>query len=105
MPSGKTAVRGGDQLVVGCFLDEAARHLSRNNWSWIGRARCVFFRKSFVVPSIWVSTMGLQSARASLSPRLAKEFATPSLSSQLNRSGSDEMGMQSKILTGASHRP
>ena len=30
---------------------------------------------------------GLPSARASLSPRLAKEFATPSLSSQLNRSG------------------
>ncbi len=28
---------------------------------------------------------GLQSARASLSPRLAKESATPSLSSQLNR--------------------
>ncbi len=31
---------------------------------------------------------GLQSARASLSPRLAKESATPSFSSQLNRSGS-----------------
>ena len=30
---------------------------------------------------------GLPSARASLSPRLAKESATPSLSSQLNRSG------------------
>ena len=31
---------------------------------------------------------GLESARASLSPRLAKASATPSLSSQLNRSGS-----------------
>jgi hypothetical protein len=31
--------------------------------------------------------MGLPSARASLSPCLAKESATPSLSSQLNRSG------------------
>ncbi len=30
---------------------------------------------------------GLQSARASLSPRLAKESATPSLYSPLNRSG------------------
>ena len=35
---------------------------------------------------------GLQSARASLSPCLAKESATPSLSSQLNRSGSDKFG-------------
>ena len=32
---------------------------------------------------------GLPSARASLSPRLAKESATPPLSSQLNRSGGD----------------
>ena len=53
---------------------------------WIGRAGCAFFRKSFVIRSIRVSTMGLPSARASLSRRLTKEFATPSLSSQLNRS-------------------
>ncbi len=58
MPSGKTAVRGGEQLVVGCFLDEAARYLSWNNWSWIGRAGCVSFRKSFVVRSIRILTTG-----------------------------------------------
>lgn len=52
MLSGKTAVRGGEQLVVGCFLDEAARYLSWKNWSWIGRAGCVSFRKSFLVRSI-----------------------------------------------------
>ena len=59
-------------------------------FSWIGRAGCVFFRKSFVVRSIRASTIGLPSARASLSPRLAKESATPSLSSQLNRPGQPE---------------
>jgi len=56
-------------------------------FNWIGCAGCVFFRKSFVVHPIRVSTIGLPSARASLSPCLAKETATPSLSSQLNRSG------------------
>ena len=38
----------------------------------------------------WSLVTGLPSARASLSPRLAKESATPSLSSQLNRSGRPE---------------
>ena len=64
-----------------------SRGVKPERFNWIGHAGCVFFRKSFVVRSIWISTIGLQSARASLSPRLAKESATPSLSSQLNRSG------------------
>jgi hypothetical protein len=44
---------------------------------------------------------GLPSARASLSPRLAKESATPSLSSQLNRSGLDAGKMAVMIRSGA----
>jgi hypothetical protein len=72
-----------------CWRDAAA--LSRNDWSWIGGAGCVFFRKSFVVRSIRVSTMGLKH-ESQLGPRLAmprpaKESATPSLFSQLHRSG------------------
>ena len=41
--------------------DRSARPLSRNDLSWIGRAGCIFFRKSFVVRSL----------RASMGPRLA----------------------------------
>ena len=52
----------------------------------IGRVGCVFFRKSFVVCSVRVSTRGFPSVRAPLSPLLAKESAGRSLSSQLNRS-------------------
>jgi hypothetical protein len=37
-------------------------------FSRIGRAGCVFYRKSFVVHSIRVSTIGLPSARDLLSP-------------------------------------
>jgi hypothetical protein len=39
----------------------------------IGRGGCAFFRKSFVLRSIRISTMGHQSARSSLLPRLAKD--------------------------------
>ncbi len=51
-----------------CGRDAAA--LNRNDWSWIGGAGCVFFRKSFVVRSIRVSTMGLKH-EPQLGPRLA----------------------------------
>ena len=44
MPSGKTAVRGGEQLVVGCFLDEAARHLSRNKLEQLELDRSYWLR-------------------------------------------------------------
>ena len=93
---GFSTVTPGKDPVASTFKERGAAKgsgndfrigLSRNDWSWIGRGGCVFFLESFVVHSIRVSTMGLQSARASLSPRLAEESATPSLSSQLNRSG------------------
>ena len=63
---------------------------------WIGRAGCVFFLKSFVVHSLRASSTNLSVARASLSPRLKKQSATPSLSSHLNRSGSEHpLGVRS----------
>lgn len=62
-------------------------------FNWIGRAGCIFFLKSFVVrsfraslgPQRWASSTSLSLARASLSPRFAKESPAPSLSYQLNR--------------------
>ena len=67
-------------------------------FSRIGRAGCVFYRKSFVVHSIRVSTIGLPSARDLLSPRLAKKFATRSFPPQQNRSGSGALRwMRSRI--------
>ena len=53
---------------------------------WLGRAGRFFFRKSFVFRPVRVSTIDLPSTLASLLPRLVKESATPSLSSQRNRS-------------------
>ena len=46
-------------------------------------SRASLFARSGSQP--WASTLGLSLARASLSPRLEKESATPSLPSQLNR--------------------
>ena len=54
----------------------------------MGRAGGAFFRESLVVRSVRVSSAGLIMTCSSLSPRLAKESATPSRVSQRNRSGS-----------------
>ena len=108
MPSGKTAVRGGEQLVVGCFLDEAARHLSRNKLEQLELDR-----------SYWLRLLP-QKRRCSLDPDLnhghfvGQRLALASSCERIGHaipflptegSGSVELGIQSKILTGASHRP
>jgi hypothetical protein len=77
---------GRQSNAIARLCAQCVRYLSRNGLSWIGRAGCAFFRQSFVVRSIRVSTMGLQSARASLSPRLAKESAMPSIANRMEGS-------------------
>jgi lipid-A-disaccharide synthase-like uncharacterized protein len=52
----------------------ALEHVEPNDrtqrFNWIGRAGCVFFRKSFVVRWVWASTLGLKH-EPQLGPRLA----------------------------------
>lgn len=58
--------------------------LNRNDWSWIGRAGCIFFCKSFGVRWVQVSIMGSSGLR--LTPASSYEIIRQSsVSSPLNR--------------------
>ena len=73
------------------------RRVHGGGWMRVWRVGSFLSQRLELARSCWLRLLpqelrcslvtGLQSARASLSPRLAKESATPSLSSQLNRSG------------------